>query len=321
MVATLPTPIVEPSVPRQAEPIIKAERLTKRFGDLAAVDGISFEVMPGETFGLLGPNGAGKTTTMRMIACVSPVTDGELSVDGLNVETHSRAIRERMGVVAQQDGLDPDLKVRENLISQGRMFGIPRGEVGRRADAMLDLFDLRGRADSDVSDLSGGLKRRLTLARAFLTRPRVVVLDEPTTGLDPQSRNRAWGQLARMKTAGATILMSTHYMEEASMLCDHLVIMDNGRILAQGGPDELIERYAGSETAAVRPFPGHSDDVQQQLEQSGLAIQNRGAVFVVSGVDGRQSELSEISHASVMFRPSNLEDVFLSLTGRELREE
>ena len=153
MVATLPTPIAEPSVPGQTEPIIRAERLTKRFGDLAAVDGISFEVMPGETFGLLGPNGAGKTTTMRMIACVSPVTDGELSVDGLNVKTDSRAIRERMGVVAQQDGLDPDLKVRENLISQGRMFGIPRGEVGRRADEMLDLFDLRARADSDVSDL------------------------------------------------------------------------------------------------------------------------------------------------------------------------
>ena len=175
--------------------------------------------------------------------------------------------------------------------------------------------------DSAVSDLLGGLKRRLTLARAFLTRPRVVVLDEPTTGLDPQSRNRAWDQLTRMKSAGSTILMSTHYMEEASMLCDRLVIMDNGRILAQGTPDELIERYAGSETAAVRPFPGHRTDVEQQLEQSGFATQNRGAVVVVSGVDGRQRELSEISHASVMFRPSNLEDVFLNLTGRELREE
>ena len=302
-------------------PIVRAVGLVKRFGDVVAVDGIELEIERGETFGLLGPNGAGKTSTMRMIACVSPVTEGTLSVDGLNVKSHSRAVRDRLGVVAQQDGLDPDLNVRENLIVHARYFGI-RGETARRrADEMLEFFGLSGRATSAVDSLSGGLKRRLTIARAFLTYPELVILDEPTTGLDPQSRSRVWDRLADLKAAGVTIIMSTHYMEEASMLCDRLVIMDHGRILAQGVPDELVRDYAGPETAIVRPLPGYRAEVLGWLSERGHSFQDSGAVFSVTGSGGQRADLTELRHVTIFYRLSNLEDVFLNLTGRELRDE
>lgn len=301
--------------------VVQAEDLLKTYGDFTAVDRINFAVQRGETFGMLGPNGAGKTSTMRMLTCVSPVTSGRLSVDGLDVMRQGRQIRDRLGVTAQHDGLDPDLTVRQNLLIHARFYGVGGGDARKRADEMLAFFGLDGRAESKVDDLSGGMKRRLTLARAFVTRPSVVVMDEPTTGLDPHSRNTVWEQLARMKSGGATIIMSTHYMEEAQMLCDRLVIMDQGRILAEGTPADLVRRFAGEETAVIRPAPGRKAKILEGLEAGAYPFRDRGAIITVHRVDGNKPELHRLEGATVSFRPSDLEDVFLSLTGRALRGE
>jgi lipooligosaccharide transport system ATP-binding protein len=304
-----------------ATPIIKAANLYKDYGDFRAVDGIQFEVMPGEIFGMLGPNGAGKTTTMRMLACISPVTAGELHVDGLNVMDHPRQVRDRIGVVAQQDGLDPDLNVRQNLIVYARYFGMTGRVAEDRACKMLEFFGLENRPNDGIHTLSGGMKRRLTLARAFMTRPRIVILDEPTTGLDPQSRNRVWEQLERIKAAGATILMSTHYMEEAAVLCDRLVIMDHGKILANGMPADLVLEHAGAETAIVRPDPDRRMEVEQALAALGVEYRDRGRALAVFNRNGATLDLNGLANATVRVRASTLEDVFLNLTGRELRDE
>ncbi len=302
-------------------PVIRAVNLQKDYGQFRAVDGIDFEVLPGEIFGMLGPNGAGKTTTMRMLACVSPVTAGELTVGGLNVMEHPRRVRDLIGVVAQNDGLDPDINVIQNLIVYARFFGITGRTAVERATEMLEFFALESKADESIHTLSGGMKRRLTLARAFMPRPRIVILDEPTTGLDPQSRNRVWEQLERIKAAGATILMSTHYMEEAAALCDRIVIMDNGKILANGTPEDLVLEHAGTETAIVRPEPEHRPAVETALKSLDVEFRDRGRALAVYRTDGGALELNGLTNASVRVRASTLEDVFLNLTGRELRDE
>ncbi|MFW6174576.1 MAG: ABC transporter ATP-binding protein [Chloroflexota bacterium] len=302
-------------------PMVAASGLYKRYGDITAVDSISFEVRRGESFGMLGPNGAGKTTTMRMMSGLSPLTGGTLVMDGLDARTHGRAVRDVMGVVSQHDGLDPDISVRQNLVTYGFFYGMSRRVAGQRADEALEFFGLTQRAGDSVDDLSGGMRRRLAIARAFVSHPRVVILDEPTTGLDPHSRNRVWEQLAKLKTAGATVIMSTHYMEEAAILCDRLVIMDHGRILASGTPDELIASYAGSEVARIRANDGQRALVLEQLAETGYGYSEVGAVIVVWGRNGERPELSGIDGARVSYRPANLEDVFLSLTGRELRDD
>ena len=303
------------------KPMVRAAGLAKKFGDFSAVDGISFEVRPGETFGMLGPNGAGKTSTLRMMSGLSPVTSGELEIDGIDATTNPRSVRDAIGVVSQHDGLDPDISVRDNLTVYGFYFGLDRGMAGRRADEVLDFFGLRARGGDSVDDLSGGMRRRLTIARAFVSRPRLVILDEPTTGLDPSSRNRVWEQLAILKNSGVTVVMSTHYMEEASILCDRLIIMDEGHILASGTPDELIHEQAGAEVAQVRPEEGQRDSVQRQLKDSGYEISEIGAIFTVRGENGSRADLSGITGARVSYRAANLEDVFLSLTGKDLQDE
>jgi lipooligosaccharide transport system ATP-binding protein len=302
-------------------PVVRAVRLVKRFRKNVAVDGITFDVRAGETFGLLGPNGAGKTTTMRMMACISPPTSGELTVNGLDVTAHSREIRDSLGVVAQQDGLDPDVSARDNLIVHARYYGL-RGRAAReRAEEILEFFGLTARAGEEVENLSGGMRRRLGIARAFMHRPRMVILDEPTTGLDPQSRNRVWEQLAGLKAAGVTIAMSTHYMEEAATLCDRLVVIDHGRILAEGTPAEVVERYAGRETALVKTEPDTRRLLAERLAERGYHVYERGAGLAVHGRDGARPQIDGVSGDRVSFRPSTLEDAFLALTGRELRDE
>lgn len=301
--------------------VVRAVKLEKRYKQTIAVNQITFDVFAGETFGLLGPNGAGKTTTMRMMACIAPPTAGELTVNGLDVYRHSRAIRDSLGVVAQQDGLDPDLSARDNLIVHARYYGLHGQAARARADEVLEFFGLTSRAAEEVDNLSGGLKRRLSIARAFMHRPRMVILDEPTTGLDPQSRNRVWEQLAVLKQAGVTIAMSTHYMEEAAALCDRLVIIDHGRILAEGTPADIVRRFAGAETAIVRVEPGARQSLAASLAERGYYVFDHGTALAVHGQNGARPELDGVDHSRVSYRPSTLEDAFLALTGRELRDE
>ena len=301
--------------------VIRASGITKRFGDVVAVDGISFHVRRGETYGLLGPNGAGKTTTMRLMSGLSPLTSGELTVAGIDVSSQAREVRNLLGVVTQQDGLDTDLNARDNLIVYGFIAGLSRAQAQRRADAVLMFFDLTDKAKEEIDYLSGGMKRRLAIARAFMTSPPVMVLDEPTTGLDPQGRNRVWQELETMKEAGVTIFMSTHYMDEAAALCDRLAIMHHGTILAEGAPDELVDRHAGQEVAQVRVSNGARRDVVSWIGNAGLDYRVAGAVITVTSPSGGRPDLSGLQGARVAYRPSNLEDVFLSMAGRKLTDE
>src|SRR5438445_5709038 len=232
--------------------LVRARTLTKRFGSFTAVDGIDFDVRPAEAFGFLGPNGAGKTSTMRMIACASPVTEGELSVIGMNPATQAREIKARLGVVPQTDNLDTELTVRENLEMYARYFDIPGSVARSRADELLEFVQLKERANDQVEPLSGGMKRRLTIARALINEPELVIFDEPTTGLDPQARHLLWDRLYRLKQRGATLIITTHYMDEAEQLCDRLVVMDKARIVATGWPPELVERYSTRQVLELR---------------------------------------------------------------------
>ena len=303
------------------DPVISASGITKNFGELTAVDGVSFDVHKGETYGLLGPNGAGKTTTMRLLSALSPLTSGSLTVAGLDVTSEGRAVRDVLGVVTQQDGLDTDLDPRDNLVIYGVLAGLDYSTAGRRADAVLQFFDLTDRARDEIEYLSGGMKRRLCIARAFMTNPRVIVLDEPTTGLDPHGRSRVWEELQTLKEAGVTVLMSTHYMEEAAALCDRVAIMHHGKILDEGTPDELVNRHAGSEVAVVRVLNGVRRDVVSWIEEAGFDFRVSGmTITVTSGAVGRP-DLTGLQGVSVTFRPSNLEDVFLSVAGRGLVDE
>ena len=286
-----------------------------------AVDGVSFEVRRGETYGLLGPNGAGKTTTMRMVSGLSPLTGGDLTVAGIDVSRQGREVRNVLGVVTQQDGLDTDLNARDNLITYGFITGLSLEQARRRADAVLMYFDLTDKSNEDIDNLSGGMKRRLAIARAFMTKPQVMVLDEPTTGLDPQGRNRVWQELETMKQAGVTVLMSTHYMDEAAALCDRLAIMHHGKILAEGAPDELVNRHAGPEVAQVRVSNGARQDVVDWIGNAGFDYRDAGAVITVSSPSGSRPDLSGLEGVRVSYRPSNLEDVFLSMAGTKLTDE
>jgi lipooligosaccharide transport system ATP-binding protein len=303
-----------------AAPLIEARALTKRFGDFTAVDEIDFTVQAGEAFGFLGPNGAGKTSTMRMIGAVSPVSGGTLRVLGLDPATDAAAIKQRLGVVPQQDTLDFELTVFENLLVYGRYFGLPRALIRERADELIDFVQLGERRDSRVEPLSGGMKRRLTIARGLINDPDLLLLDEPTTGLDPQARHLLWDRLYRLKQQGVTQILTTHYMDEAEQLCDRLVVMDRGKIVAEGSPRELIARYVQREVVELR-FAG-SAAPDGRLDGLGSHVEVLADRILIGTDDGDATAHAVhergVAPESVLVRRSTLEDVFLTLTGRTL---
>jgi lipooligosaccharide transport system ATP-binding protein len=306
-------------------PLIEGHRLTKRFGEFVAVDAVDFRVQRGEAFGFLGPNGAGKTSTMRMIGCVSPVSDGELRVLGMDPESDGTRIRSRLGVVPQEDTLDLELTVRDNVVIYGRYFDLPRAVIRERADELLDFVQLSERRNDRVDLLSGGMRRRLTVARALINRPELMLLDEPTTGLDPQARHLVWERLYRLKRQGVTLVLTTHYMDEAEQLCDRLVIMDGGRIVAEGSPRELIDRHSTREVVELR---FHTDEDRQKalprvasIGQQHEALADRILVYTADGeAVAERLALDGVKPDSVLVRRGTLEDVFLTLTGRTLEE-
>jgi lipooligosaccharide transport system ATP-binding protein len=304
--------------------LIHARSLTKRFGSFSAVDAVDFDVAKGESFGFLGPNGAGKTSTMRMIGCVSPVSEGELRVLGRDPDIDGPEIRARIGVVPQQDTLDTELTVRENLVIYGRYFGLSRAECRRRADELLEFAQLTDRADDQVEPLSGGMKRRLTIARALINEPDLLLLDEPTTGLDPQARHLLWDRLYRLKQRGVTLVLTTHYMDEAEQLCDRLVVMDKAKIVAEGSPRELIERYSTREVTELRFPVGVQETLNGQLEGLAERIELLPDRVLLYADDGEAAVAAAhqrgLRPETVLVRRSSLEDVFLRLTGRSLIE-
>jgi lipooligosaccharide transport system ATP-binding protein len=312
-------------MPETATPsLIHARGLTKRFGDFVAVDAIDFDVAPGESFGFLGPNGAGKTSTLRMIGCVSPISDGVLQVLGDDPRTDGPRIRGRIGVVPQQDTLDTELTVRENLVIYGRYFGLSRAECGRRADELLEFAQLTERSSDQVEPLSGGMKRRLTIARALINEPDLLLLDEPTTGLDPQARHLLWDRLYRLKQRGVTLVLTTHYMDEAEQLCDRLVVMDKAKIVAEGSPRQLIERYATREVTEFRFPVGVQETLEGQLDGLAERIEWLPDRVLLYADDGEAvvaaAHQRGLRPETVLVRRSSLEDVFLRLTGRSLIE-
>jgi lipooligosaccharide transport system ATP-binding protein len=302
--------------------LIHARGLTKRFGEFVAVDAIDFDVAPGESFGFLGPNGAGKTSTMRMIGCVSPTSGGTLEVMGLDPATHGPQIRARLGVVPQQDTLDLELTVRENLSIYGRYFGLSRAEVAKRADELLEFAQLTERANDQVEPLSGGMKRRLTIARSLINEPTVLLLDEPTTGLDPQARHLLWDRLYRLKQRGVTLVLTTHYMDEAEQLCDRLVVMDKAKIVAEGSPRSLIEQYSTREVTELRFAPGVAETLDGKLDGIADRIEHLPDRVLLYADDGEAAAVAVhdrgLRPETVLVRRSSLEDVFLRLTGRSL---
>jgi lipooligosaccharide transport system ATP-binding protein len=330
-----------------ADVLIHARGLTKSFGRQAAVAGIDFDLHRGEAFGFLGPNGAGKSSTMRMIGCVSPPSGGELSILGLDPVADGPVIRARLGVVPQEDTLDLELTVRENLLIYGRYFGLPRPVIAERTDRLLEFVQLAERADDEVEPLSGGMKRRLTIARSLINEPEILLLDEPTTGLDPQARHAVWDRLYRLKQQGVTLVLTTHYMDEAEQLCDRLVVMDRGQIAAEGSPRELIARYSTPEVLELRFDPAEHQQAAEKLAASFAEFAPR------RGVDGGSSPLGlaqlpadrievladrlllyapdgdatltavrglGLAPVTTLVRRSTLEDVFLRLTGRRLED-
>ena len=312
------------STPTSNGPLISARGLTKSFGTLTAVDGVDLDVQRGEVFGFLGPNGAGKTSTMRMIGCTSPRTGGTLQVMGMDPSTHSAEIKARLGVVPQADNLDIELTVRENLEMYARYFDVPRDVAKERVDELIDFVQLGDKAAGKVEPLSGGMKRRLTIARALVNQPDLLLLDEPTTGLDPQARHLVWDRLYRLKQRGVTLVVTTHYMDEAEQLCDRLVVMDKAKIVAEGSPRELISRYSTREVLELRlsdeereRFKDSLDGVVERIEW----LPDRVLLYADSG----EAVLSQITEAglhpdSALVRRATLEDVFLTLTGRSLVE-
>jgi lipooligosaccharide transport system ATP-binding protein len=306
----------------RAPVLIEARGLTKQFGGLTAVDGIDVDVRRGEAFGFLGPNGAGKSSTMRMIGCVSPPTGGRLSILGLDPRTDGPRIRARLGVVPQRDTLDEELTVRENVIVYARYFGVPRALARAKADELLEFAQLTERADSKVEPLSGGMKRRLTIARSLVNDPEILLLDEPTTGLDPQARHVLWDRLFRLKRQGVTLVLTTHYMDEAEQLCDRLVVLDGGRIVAEGSPRSLIEQWSTREVLELRfaaddhaAFAPAADGLGERVE----VLPDRLLVYTDDGDAAAEAVAARgLRPLSVLVRRSTLEDVFLRLTGRTL---
>ncbi|MEP6650726.1 MAG: ATP-binding cassette domain-containing protein [Lapillicoccus sp.] len=310
--------------------LLRARGLTKTFGDFVAVDGIDVDVRTGEAFGFLGPNGAGKSSTMKMIGCVSPVTAGELSIFGLDPLRDGPEIRSRLGVVPQKDTLDEELTVEENLWVYGRYFGLSRAEVKRRAVELLEFAQLSDRATDKVEPLSGGMKRRLTIARSLINEPRLLLLDEPTTGLDPQARHLLWDRLFRLKRQGVTLIITTHYMDEAEQLCDRLVVMDTGRIVAEGSPRELIEAHSTREVLELRfdvlehdrAHVEGGEGIADRLDGIGERVEVLPDRVLVYAFDGDAALATVAARGldpvSALVRRSTLEDVFLHLTGRSL---
>jgi len=308
-----------PAPSASSAPIIEAQNLCKRFGEFRAVDGISLRVESGEFFGLLGPNGAGKTSAIRMMYGFSPLTSGSMRVFGLDIRDHWREIRSHLGVCQQENTLDPDLTVEENLKVFAGYFAMPRKIASRRTDELLAFFALEKKRRAKVSELSGGLARRLILARALINDPRLIILDEPTTGLDPQSRHLLWDRLLTLKKRGLTLVLTTHYMEEAAQLCDRLVIMDHGKVLVQGSPAELVHKHVGDSIIEIN---SPADSLRAFLRQRSVSHDDLGERIMVYSDD---KELGEHIRRTFcmercIFRTATLEDVFLHLTGRELRE-
>ena len=303
--------------------IVHAHELVKRYGTFTAVDGVSFSVRAGECFGFLGANGAGKTTTIRMITCVSPVTSGELTVDGLDVRRDPRRIKAALGVVPQENNLDPDLSVRQNLRVYGRYFDLEPRLVEERIDESLALFQLTEKQNDRIDSLSSGLKRRLTIARSLINAPRIMVLDEPTTGLDPQARHLVWQKLRYLRSQGVTMLLTTHYMDEAAHLCDRIVILHQGHILAEGTPAQLIEQFVGREVVELHLGVDERQPLLDRLSwQEGVTVEEVEDilyVYVRAGDDFDAASL-KLEAERVTYRRANLEDVFLRLTGRGLTE-
>ncbi|ROR90072.1 ABC transporter ATP-binding protein [Nocardioides aurantiacus] len=305
-----------------AEAMISARGLRKGFGEVEAVRGIDVEVHRGEAFGFLGPNGAGKSSTMRMVAAVSPVSGGELRILGLDPATDGPEIRSRIGVCPQEDTLDTELNVFDNLYIYGRYFGLPRAEVRRRCGELLEFVQLTDKARSKVEDLSGGMKRRLTIARSLVNRPELLLLDEPTTGLDPQARHVVWDRLFRLKQQGVTLVLTTHYMDEAEQLCDRLVVMDGGRIVAEGSPSSLIREHSTREVAELRFGTGEHEALAPRLEDLAERVEVLPDRLLLYAADGEAAVAAVhergLHPAMSLVRRSSLEDVFLRLTGRTL---
>ena len=311
-----------PPMTPSAGNVVEARDLVKRFGPLTAVDGIRFDVREKECFGFLGPNGAGKTSTMKMIYCASPVTGGSLRVLGMDVGTSARRIKSRLGVVPQENNLDPDLPVRRNLITYARYFGLSAKEAGERADRLLSDLELAARAGDKVDVLSGGMKRRLLIARGLINRPDLLILDEPTTGLDPQARHLIWQRLRRLKREGVTLLLTTHYMDEAAQLCDRIVVIDRGKVLIDGAPAELVEREVGREVVELRVEEGEEARALALVSGNHFKTERAGDTLYLYTdraieIMGR---LKEAGYRRLHYRPASLEDLFLKLTGRELRD-
>lgn len=308
----------------EPDAVVHARSLTKRFADFVAVDGIDFDVMPGEAFGFLGPNGAGKTSTMKMIGCASPVTDGTLLVAGMDPRIQPGQIKARLGVVPQIDNLDTEITVRENLEMYARYFDIPKQEARRRATELLEFVQLSERESAEVEPLSGGMKRRLTIARALINEPSIILLDEPTTGLDPQARRLLWDRLYRLKQKGTTLVITTHYMDEAEQLCDRLVVMDKAKIVSEGTPRELIERHATKEVVELRLSDQDLATLSDSLEFMASRVEVLPDRVLLYTQDGEHT-LSLIHDRgirpqSALVRRATLEDVFLTVTGHSLIE-
>jgi lipooligosaccharide transport system ATP-binding protein len=306
--------------------LIRARKLTKSFGNFTAVDGIDFELTRrGEAFGFLGPNGAGKSSTMRMIGCVSPPSGGELTILGLDPVTDGPKIRARLGVVPQEDTLDLELTVQENLLIYGRYFGLPRDVIRERTARLLDFVQLSDRAGDEVEPLSGGMKRRLTIARSLINEPEILLLDEPTTGLDPQARHVVWDRLFRLKQQGVTLVLTTHYMDEAEQLCDRLVVMDRGKIAAEGSPRQLIEQYSTPEVLELRFDPADHEQAAGKVGDAGAqrteVLADRILLYVRNGDEALAAVRGlGLEPQTSLVRRSTLEDVFLRLTGRRLED-
>ena len=299
--------------------VIEADHLEKRFNSFTAVDRITFSVLEGEVFGFLGPNGAGKTTTMKMIQCISPKTSGTLRVAGMDVEAYPEKIKALLGVVPQETNLDPEFSTIDNLLMYARYFGIPREEAMKRAEELLGFVQLEEKRDTKIDRLSGGMKRRLILARALINRPRILIMDEPTIGLDPQARHLIWDRFKLLQTQGNTIVLTTHYLEEAERLCDRLVIMDQGRILVEGTPKDLVSAEIGTDIVELE----RTDETTSCLIRLGARFEVAGEtiqVYTASPGETTKALLEQCSVGKIMARKATLEDVFLKLTGRKLKE-
>ena len=303
------------------EVLIEARNVTKKFDDFTAVDHVDFQVFKGECVGFLGPNGAGKTTTVRMMYCFLPPTDGELTVAGLDVKKDCRKIKSIVGVAPQEDNLDPDFTVMKNLLVYARYYDISKEEAGKRAKQQLNFFQLHEKENHQIYQLSTGMKRRLIVARALINEPQILLLDEPTTGLDPQARHLVWDEVRSLKRKGVTIIITTHYMDEAAALCDRILIMDNGKIIEQGNPAELVKKHIGEDVLEADNDPKILELLKAEFPEAQFEVfKDRVHVFTAQGHGAFERFIEKHPLKNVLIRNANLEDVFLKLTGRRLKD-